>query len=461
MYKHFRLVAIKYVAMHLRLASGEARCMISSLGLGAFIIHQFNALMHRPAMDPSSERMLEALTPHAYENPNSRHLRTSSVWDRYGSMFLNDLVLTDVIWRTPTTRVVPPIDLAYLYHSQTLRAVQRSFVQSNTLLERRPQIGRVRNRIRTAPDVTLFGDYDETVENHNSLLPSFNFHEKGVRMKDRVRPSGPDVDSLVPPQEFEVDTDPYEPNTVDAALQRIIRNFSSNIFTRAPNKKNNQAGSHIIMRRDAALSAGLSIFESFDLSSIFYKVQIRFAKDESVWKNQFKYYFPPQGAAPAIRGSLQGFPYLPYYIQWKELMAELSPRNANSVRRQLWPVFLKLQWLPHATSDKLWNTSQRTERGNQTWWYRLPRQNDTGPCPQIVINPNRSKEDTLHIITLGVEPDFAAQAADDHDDEDEEEGTHPLAFDYDDQDNMRIYEERGDEMDDGEPEEEQEEDDDD
>ena len=438
MYKHYRTVALKYVVMHFIKSSGEARAMPSALGLGAFITHQFNALMHRPAMDQSSERMLEALTPHTHLNQQDDLSRVCSIGYGYGSLFLNDLVLTDVIWRTPTIRLVPPIDLAYLYRSASIRAVQGCFLQSNTLLERRSQIGRIQNKIRRVEDITILRDNEDDIPDHDRHLPSFNFHEKGIRMKDRIKPSGPDVNSMVVETEFIADSDPYEPSNVDASVDRILRNFPANIFLRGPNKKNNQAGSHIILPRDSALHANISIFKSFDLSNIFYRVQVRFAKDQGVWENQFKYYFPPKGAVLAVRGGLQGFPYLPYYTQWKLLMSQLTSQDAESIRAQIWREFKDLKWLPHATSDKLWNTKQMKERDFETYWCRLPDANVKVACPQIIINPNHPKSNTILGIKLGKEPDFAAQAADNEDEEDE--APHALPYDYDDEDDRMVYE---------------------
>ena len=450
MYKYFRLVALKYVAMHFQMASGQARAMPPALALGAFVIHQFNALMHRPAMDQSSSRMIDTVIPHAHVDPVDDLSEVAPIGCIYGSLFLSDLVLTDVIWRIPTIRMVPPTDLAYLYHSASLSAVQGSFLQSNVLLERRPQIGRVQNKVRRVMDVTLYRDDEDDIPDHERLLPSFNFHEKGIRMRDRLRPSGPDVAMLQQPQEFTLYSDPYEPTSVDSAVERILHNFAPNIFLRGPNKKNNQAGSHIMLRRDAAQNTRLSIFKSFDLSEIFYRVQVRFAKDMAVWENQFKYYFPPKGAVLAVRGGLQGFPYLPYYTQWKQLMSELSKRDAETVRAHIWREFIKLKWLPHATSDKLWNTSQIKDH---THWCRLPDAHVKVACPQIVINPNYQKSSTMRSIRLGPEPDFAAQAADDNDGDDE--ATHALPFDYDDEEHRRVYEPGAHEMNEDEDEDEE------
>ena len=42
---------MKFVTVYQEIASGEARAMPCSFVLGAFLIHQFNALMHHPVMD--------------------------------------------------------------------------------------------------------------------------------------------------------------------------------------------------------------------------------------------------------------------------------------------------------------------------------------------------------------------------------------------------------------------------
>jgi hypothetical protein len=393
-FKFFRLAAINYVLLDFEKAKAAARAFPHSLTLGAIVIHQLNALCHRPAEGRAETDLLETCCMHTASDLESSDEDYSSgedveshptMYDR-GLYFVSDVVTTDKVFRIPNNRHMDPRNLAYLYRMECLSALQQAFHVPQVMLEK-TQVNhtRISNRRTTTIDA-------EFVRDDSVVIPHVDFGlvEKGVTIKPRMRPTGRDVDENA---EF---SDGAEPDgDVDTIVRKLWAQFPFDVFGKGPNKKTSTENSHIIMKRRDAENATIDIFKTFDLSRIFTQVQAR-TVDSAFWDGTlFDRFFPPKSTKAKARGKLQNFPYMTYYKTWVDIKTRMSTRDVEVVRNALRIEWRKLYWVPHADSDRMWATKVIKSRD----WKTHPSGHE-GPSPHIAINCRFARNSRITLASV-------------------------------------------------------------
>ena len=124
------------------------------------------------------------------------------------------------------------------------------------------------------------------------------------------------------------------------------------------------------------------------LSKLWRACSVKFA-GQSDFKTAFKHLWPKKGHS--LRGRVQNYPKCRYYVQWKRLLARVDQEVAKAMRDAIWKRFNQLLWIPRASQDKMWNTTQSDD------FIRLPLES-SGPAPQILVrNPVRWEEDDIDV----------------------------------------------------------------
>lgn len=338
-------------------------------------------MLHRPAAKPQFQRLLECCSPHEREDDDDADSALIPIGYGHGLLYISDLVLSDKVWRLPTTRMPDTEDLIFFYRAPDMPSIQAQFDTHHAMVpkstSRNPH--RTHNRRTVTMDVRHLRPDDAADHQETINLPPDN----AIRLRDRIQPQGPDVDNMA--QALPVNSDDENEDGASDDVNKIITSIWAQLpydmISMAPNKKSNKESSHILLGTADASQTTMDIFRSFDMSRIFPKIQARLC-DEATWEQIFSRYFPPKSFLPPERGGLQGFPYMKFWQTWRTMTARLSSADCETVRKTLRIKWNTLKWIPHATNDRAWETKQAKGRA----FVRLPP-NSTGPCPQIAINP--------------------------------------------------------------------------
>jgi hypothetical protein len=381
MFKFYRLSALLYVFKHLKDAVPEARVWPSCLALGAYAIHQLDALLHRPASQAQHLRLLECCSPHEPEEENDPDSNTIPVMYKHGLFYLSDLVISDRVWRLPTTRLPSADDLIVFYRAPDMASLRGNFNAHHALVTRTTtrNAHRTNNRRAVTMDVHHIRGDDDGHEREDINLPRHD-----IRLRDRIGPQGPDVDNMHEQGNGNSDNDDEDgedTDSADVAINRIWAQLPYDMISMGPNKKSNRDGSHVLLGAGDASKATMDIFRTLDMSRIFRQIQARLC-DDATWEVIFSRYFPAKSFPTPERGGMQGFPYMKFWQSWRTLTSRLSHADTETIRTALRGKWKTLKWIPHATSDRAWETKQAKGRA----FVRVPT-NSTGPCPQIAINP--------------------------------------------------------------------------
>jgi hypothetical protein len=289
-----------------------------------------------------------------------------------GLYFISDVMTTDKVFRIPNKRHMDPRNLAYLYRMECLAALQQVFNVPQVMLEKTPaNHTRISNRRTTTINADFVRDDDIAVPH-----VEFGLLDRGVTIRPRMRPTGPDVDENA---EF---SDGAEPEgDIDSIMRKIWSQFPFDVFNKGPNKKASTANSHIIINPRDAGNVTIDVFKTLDLSRIFTHIQAK-TVDKAFWGGVlFDRFFPPKSAQAQARGKLQNFPYMGYYRTWTDIKGRMSNTNVEVVRDALRIEWNKLYWVPFAASDRMWATKRMQTSG----WTMHPSSH-SGPSPHIAIN---------------------------------------------------------------------------
>jgi hypothetical protein len=414
MFKFFRLSALHYALQNFDNADPECRVWPSALIFGIFTIHQLNALLHRPEGKRPDERLLDCCSPHELSDEDFEEEGTVPIGYRHGLFYLSDLMTTDHIWRLPRTRLLDMEDLIYYFKVPDPASIKAQFNIHQALAPKTaPRVHRTSNRRSTTMNVRyLAGPQDPQ---RPQPREAFTLPADRIRIQERMRPSGPDVDNEG--EEFTAHSDDDEPDLgnstdINTVLQGIWSQLPYDMISMGPNRKKASEPSHILLATADAPNATMDIFRSFDMSRVFRQIQIRRC-DAETWDLNFTRYFPSKNTPAPQRGTMQGFPYMKFWQDWRALIARLTDAEVERVRADLRKRWATLKWIPLAASDRAWETKQSKHRAST----RLPV-NSTGPCPQIAINPRYVRD--VKQITLATGETNSAEDVDEESSGDDE-----------------------------------------
>jgi hypothetical protein len=275
-------------------------------------------------------------------------------------------------------RLLSQEDLIYFFKAPDLASIKAQFDTEHVIRikpkARNPH--RINNRRAVTMDVRhVRGEVNVQQED------VFNLPIDRIHIAETLRPSGPDVDDAPPDGTPQSDREEDDSNDINAVVSLIWEQLPYDMISMGPNKKNSNAESHILMGSSDSAMVTMDIFRSFDMSRIFRQVQARLC-DEETWELIFSRYFPPKSFPAPQRGSMQGFPRMKFWQTWRRTSHRLSDPDCERVRDVLRTKWRGLKWIPHASSDRAWETKQVKGRS----FVRFPSESN-GPCPQIAINP--------------------------------------------------------------------------
>jgi len=137
--------------------------------------------------------------------------------------------------------------------------------------------------------------------------------------------------------------------------------------------------------------AKISMFQSLRVGRFFSQAQCRLMT-ATEWKEKvFPRYFPHKGVQP---GNTRHFPSAAYYMQWIALLNRTEDESIETIRDIVFTWFNGLLWLPHPTSDRMWENKLRA-RGE---WFMIPQDAPSRKCPHLAINVESCSKEALKAL---------------------------------------------------------------
>ncbi len=378
-YKFYRLLAVYKLLAEVRDTPGSARRWIPNIMLASVAVYMLNAVIYRPS-ELRAEQALSRAAAYWYEpavdpeeDDNTGYEadedRMEPCLDARGVYFVADIVKDRAHghYRLPVGRNISAMDLTYLY-GQTgglpavLQAVSGRSLGLSVLS--RSNRDRTNNKQPTV-EVSLLQD---------PPMQDFALAERGIVRKRPMEMSGDDVDNL-----GDVETEP-EPS-LDEVFTNIWAQFPSDIVQCAPNIRSRLAPSRITLSHTERQAANLEVFQSVTALP-FESAYVRVLNKQQWRTLMFPRYFPPKGTP--VNPKLQNFRNAQYFRDYAAAMGELQEKPAATVRQIFLNAFEDLSWTPHASTDRMWDTSTRTGGG----WLAFPP-GHTGPAVNIAVNRER------------------------------------------------------------------------
>ncbi len=378
---------------------GAARRWMPNMMLASVTVYMMNAVMYRPSERPAEQELAKACAywydpnadPEDEENAGAEVDEDNMVpcLEPRGVYFICAIVRDrgGGYLRLPADRTIDPFQLGLMY-GQTggFPAAQQAVSGMALGLSRLSRSNRERtNNRRPTQEVTLLQE---------PVLHDFGLQDRGVRRQRRLQMTGDDVDNL---GGFE-DLEPERP--LDGVFSKIWAQFPSDIIQCAPNFRSRLAPSRLTMSLAERQAANEEVFKSVTALP-FQAAYIRILSEDE-WKDMmFPRYYPPKGKP--IAPNLQNFRNAQYFRDYLAELDSLTTRSSNIVRLLLKEKFLGLLWVPHASTDRMWDTKARH---NTNGWLRYP-EDLTGPAVNIAVN--RRLLDSVRDIALYDPEDLAQQ----------------------------------------------------
>lgn len=267
--------------------------------------------------------------------------------------------------------------LAFMFGEESVAAIQSNFDNAIYTAKRSgASLNRVPNkRLRTyevRPE-----DYDEDER------PDFSLAQAGVKVMPGRTLVGRDVDHL---RAANIPLPLSDPRSVDEQVTTIWMQFVADIFSKAPNKKHDTEGSHLLLTQEQRLNATDGLLKTTDLREIFACVQVKTVSIQDWDKYVFTRLFPDKHSR--IPAKVQNYKNCVYWQNWRSLMNRMSETDAFVTRQRVQARFNTLSWVPAPDTDRIWQT-KRDER----LAYKPADARTRGPCPHIVLNPRLGVRD--------------------------------------------------------------------
>lgn len=356
-FKYNRMAAINYVLENLKKAPFAFRMLPPTLMLGASVIYMMNALIYRPSGQQRELILSAASSQHVIDEDDAE----VPIDDARGLFFLADIVLNDNSYRLPTQLRMTADVLAQMYGCKVLAEVELFFVPAMQVRQQpKANVTRVQNRFAMSTLTSSLREIEEVP------AVEFNLAQSGIVAQPAVVMQGRDIqDDEAAPQE-----------TLDERVSAMWGQFAMDIVRKAPNKKNVQDPSYLVLAHEERRLATVELFQTdrLPLTNACYRVA-----DDSMWAKAFDNYFPADATPRSV--NTQNFGSVAYMAQWSLIRAQLDRDNLRLVRAALKRKFDKFVWIPYS-SDRIWSTT--AQKGKV--WMHLPVGAPV-PAPNLYINP--------------------------------------------------------------------------
>ncbi|KAF8889789.1 hypothetical protein BD779DRAFT_1438914 [Infundibulicybe gibba] len=388
----FRLLAASRTLILQHNGPAKLRISPNALTLTAGIVWFINSLHSRPEEGKAARDLVASILPHAGPDDHEdlytfgRHRPAHENEDGsdsddqddsedaqarpsvpYGAVFFRALSLPDV-------SAVPRLKSGRTVNDETLR-----HYFGKTLSE-------LRRRINPIGILTRDEEARYRIPTSKKLTPTY------VNLTGEPRPN---VFSLerqgysLPPEPVDFGSDlegdacvEAPSDSLDERLSQIWRQFLIDIVAKSPNPHGAGKPSYCRISVGARTEVGEDVYKNETLSDIWRACRYKIAKDTE-WETAFGHLWPPKHSVTSAKA--QNYRLCSYFISYKELIASVDDNLANVMRSHIRAKVNRLYWIPHATSDKIWNTS-RTPSGFTT----LP-QGHAGAAPRLLVKGRNPK----------------------------------------------------------------------
>ncbi|TEB22046.1 hypothetical protein FA13DRAFT_1641948 [Coprinellus micaceus] len=218
-----------------------------------------------------------------------------------------------------------------------------------------------------------------------------------LRLRNKVRQPElpPPEEGGPPPLDLELPNmnglsidDSAPPINLPQSVNEIFRQFFVDVLNIAPNSRNATGGTAMRLTEDERSVATIEVFQEVNLARILNTCRWMRAP-EAIWKDVFNKLFPAKGDEST--DPRQNYQRCSYYRRWNELAAAADDHAFEVIRESLWSTaFQEIYWLPHAKSDRIWETRDRVKSHRYTQFF--PNQEEGVPIPCIIINGRRTPE---------------------------------------------------------------------
>ncbi|KAJ3924830.1 MAG: hypothetical protein NXY57DRAFT_1044611 [Lentinula lateritia] len=168
-----------------------------------------------------------------------------------------------------------------------------------------------------------------------------------------------------------------EEGNLDAKLTSIWFQFLLDMADRSPAPKRSSSASYLKLTSAQRQHAGEELYMNLKLSDVWTAVRWKLGTP-SEFQTAFGNLFPEKDHE--TQPKVQNYTQCRYYMEWKTICASGDAKTITAARQELWRKVLRLQWIPQAASDKMWNTQQPKRQDASV---RFPPDSE-GPAPRIL-----------------------------------------------------------------------------
>ncbi|KAF8828436.1 hypothetical protein HHX47_DHR4000545 [Lentinula edodes] len=124
---------------------------------------------------------------------------------------------------------------------------------------------------------------------------------------------------------------------------------------RSPAPKKSSSASYLKLSSAQRQHAVEELYMNLKLSDVWTAVRWKLGTP-SEFQTAFGNLFPEKDHE--TQPKVQNYTQCRYYMEWKTICASGDAETITAARKELWRKVLRLQWIPQAASDKMWNTQQ-------------------------------------------------------------------------------------------------------
>jgi hypothetical protein len=358
--------------------NSKSRLLPEALTLTAACVWLLNSIHARPEDGPSARRLMDAVLPVteargatrdilAYntavqpdreveeeeeeeeeeEGSEDEIVRAGVPYNPHGCIFLRRMMVGAVPRLRAGGPVLPSNAFKYWFGGMTIEEVSLKY-RTTGIIDKTALVGRraKTNKAKMSLYINLTGEPEPELFNMGAqgyILPPPTYDD-GSDLEDRESPS--------PPQ------------TLDAFLSQLWRQFCSDVMNKSPNQRGSTNPSYLKATPVQRQEGKEDIYKNLVLSDVFTHVHYRNGSPAD-WERAFKWLFPQPGQMTT--NDVQNYPSCPYFKMWMEFVAEPNngPEFLVDVRRRLWDRLRNWEWIPDAQQDKMWPT--KALRGFTRW----------------------------------------------------------------------------------------------
>ncbi|KAJ3559064.1 hypothetical protein NP233_g11357 [Leucocoprinus birnbaumii] len=424
-FRTIRIMACSQVFDMQQIGISSSRFMPETLLLTAACIWLVNGLHARPEDGPAARDLMRAVLPvtevqgisdrnvlaYSTRIPDWQHEEEESgpedesprvPYIPYGCIFLRRIMLEAAV-AVPRMRIGgPDISLPSFsfWFSATIQGLQHKY-QTTGIVDQKG-VREKRSTTNKCP-TTPYSSHDGQPEPDIFSITERRMEAESAAAVD----GGSDLEDR--PTIY-----PNRPQTVNAIISDIWRQFVKDIKHKSPNPQGSTNPSYLRFTEAERQTADDKAFHNLQLAATFRHVWYLNASEQR-WRKAFDWLFPPPGFK--ITGKATYGQCL-YYRKWMAFLEAHSSNHQalNSVRNELFKRMNRWAWIPFAQQDKIWRTAAKPPRnGGFTRWpeqafaaapHILLHHNATPIFPPIAADEGIDEDADLGFDTAGSVSDF-------------------------------------------------------